>query len=272
MLTDLVCTAGRRQRRHASRTPGHRQPRRAPDRRWPTSPPPLNTANPGITCTFTNTYTPRATLTLVKSVSSGTATPNLWTLTATGSAAAPPSGADGLRPVRFCCGHRAARPGRHATSSPRPAPARRPPATSRSVPGRARRPAGRRSPSRDGAVTLPDAAASPATANVTCTATNRLATGSLRISKVVDDPNGGYTGGTSQTFSGTYNCGTGSTGTFTTLTTATPVTIAGIPAGRTCTVTETHADRRPAQRLVRLGDADVQHAAGHDRRPGHRAR
>ena len=89
-----------------------------------------------------------------------------------------------------------------------------------------------------GAVTLADAAASPATANVTCTATNRLATGSLRISKVVDDPNGGYTGAANKTFSGTYNCGTGSTGTFTTLTTATPVTIAGIPAGRTCTVTE----------------------------------
>ena len=68
--------------------------------------------------------------------------------------------------------------------------------------------------------------------------TNRLATGSLRISKVVDAPAGAYTGGTTKTFSGTYNCGTGFTGTFTTLTTATPVVVSSIPAGRTCTVTE----------------------------------
>ena len=56
-------------------------------------PAPQNAAQPGITCTYTNTYTPKATLTLVKQVQTGSAAPNLWTLTATGSAAPPPSGA-----------------------------------------------------------------------------------------------------------------------------------------------------------------------------------
>ena len=55
-------------------------------------PAPLSASRPGITCTYTNTYTPKATLTLVKQVTSGTAAPNLWTLTATGSAAPPPAG------------------------------------------------------------------------------------------------------------------------------------------------------------------------------------
>ncbi len=68
---------------------------------------------------------------------------------------------------------------------------------------------------------------------------NPQSLGALRITKTVNDPNGGYTGGTSKTFSGTYNCGTGYTGSFSTLTTALPVVISGIPAGRTCTVTET---------------------------------
>ena len=56
-------------------------------------PTPQNAAQPGITCTYTNTYTPKATLTLVKQVQTGSAAPNLWTLTATGSPAPPPSGA-----------------------------------------------------------------------------------------------------------------------------------------------------------------------------------
>ena len=90
-----------------------------------------------------------------------------------------------------------------------------------------------------GSVTLPDSAASVPTSAVTCRVTNRLATGSLQINKVVDAPPGAYVGGATKTFSGTYDCGTGFTGTFTTLTTATPVTISNIPANRTCTVTET---------------------------------
>ena len=85
-------------------------------------------------------------------------------------------------------------------------------------------------------VTLPDLA--PGT-TVRCTVVNRHSTGSCRSNQQDRlDPNGGYTGGTSKTFSGGYDCGIGFNGTFTTLTTATPVTISNIPAGRTCTVSE----------------------------------
>ena len=55
---------------------------------------------------------------------------------------------------------------------------------------------------------------------------------------MVDAPTGAYTGGTTKTFTGTYDCGTGFTGR-SHATTATPVVINNIPAGRTCTVTET---------------------------------
>ena len=37
-----------------------------------------------ITCTFTNTYTPKTTLTLEKQVRDNVVSPTLWTLTATG--------------------------------------------------------------------------------------------------------------------------------------------------------------------------------------------
>ena len=205
-------------------------------------PPPANVNQPGITCTFTNTYTPRATLTLVKQVQSGTATPNLWTLTATGSAAPPPAGAvisgpSGSTPVTS----QRVPAGTYTLSEAGTGAA----ATGYVQVGdwSCQRGGGGAVAVTGGTVTLPDVAATAATANVTCTATNRLATGSLRISKLVDAPAGAYTGGTTKTFSGTYSCGTGFTGPFTTLTTGTPVVVANVPAGRTCTVTET---RRPA--------------------------
>ena len=192
---------------------------------------------PGITCTFTNTYTPRATLTLVKQVQSGTATPNLWTLTATGSAAPPPAGAvisgpSGSTPVTS----QRVPAGTYTLSEAGTGAA----ATGYVQVGdwSCQRAGGGAVAVTGGTVTLPDVAATSATANVTCTATNRLATGSLRISKLVDAPAGAYTGGTTKTFSGTYSCGTGFTGPFTTLTTGTPVVVANVPAGRTCTVTE----------------------------------
>lgn len=85
---------------------------------------------------------------------------------------------------------------------------------------------------------LTDSAAGDPKAAVTCTVTNRFATGTLRIAKVVSDPLGGYIGGSAKPFSGTYTCGSADPVEFSTLTTATPVTIAGIPAGANCTVTE----------------------------------
>lgn len=87
---------------------------------------------------------------------------------------------------------------------------------------------------------------STATSSSTSTSTTAATTttvvqevGALRIAKLIDDPRGGYIGGSSKTFVGSYDCGTGFTGTFTTLTRASPVTIGGIPAGRTCSVVET---------------------------------
>ncbi|MFZ1286350.1 MAG: DUF5979 domain-containing protein, partial [Candidatus Phosphoribacter sp.] len=200
-------------------------------------PPPLSASNPGITCTYTNTYTPKATLTLVKQVQSGTAAPSLWTLGATGSVAAPPSGTSISGPSGSAAVTTQRVPaGTYALSEVGTGAA----ATGYVQVGDwvCRTAAGGTVPVTAGSVTLADSAAPATTANVTCTVTNRLAVGSLRISKVVDAPSGGFTGGAGKTFSGSYDCGDGFTGTFTTLTTSVPVTITGIPAGRTCLVTE----------------------------------
>ncbi len=196
-------------------------------------PAPLYPANPVVICTFTNTYTPRTTLTLVKSVTGAVVSPSLFTLTATGTASPTSgtvvSGASGSAAVtnqRIVAGTYqltelgtgAAATGfvqvgswtcaRGSTTYP---------------------------VSPTGVVTLPDL---PAGSAVGCTVVNRAATGTLRISKVVDDPQGGYVGGTGQSFAGTYNCGAGFSGSFSALTTAAAVTVTGIPAGRACTVSE----------------------------------
>ena len=200
-------------------------------------PPPPLASQPGITCTFTNTYTPKATVTLVKQVTPpGSAAPSLWTLTATGSAAPPPSGTQISGPS-----------GSAAVTTQR-VPAGTYALTERGT-GAAetgyvqvgdwacRTAGGATVPVTAGSVTLPDSAAATAASNVTCTVSNRLATGSLRIVKVVDAPAGAFTGGPTKAFTGTYDCGTGSTGPFS-ATTATPALITGIPAGRSCSVVE----------------------------------
>src|SRR5664279_3697900 len=201
-------------------------------------PAPLNGVQPGVTCTYTNTYTPKTTLTLVKQVQTGSAAPNLWTLTATGSAAPPPSGATVSGP--------SGSPAVTAQRVPAGSYALTEIGTGAAATGYVqvgdwvcRTAGGAALPVTGGTVTLPDSASATTSANVTCTATNQLAAGSLQISKVVDAPDGAYTGGTGKTFSGSYDCGAGFTGTFSTLTTAAPVVINNIPVGRTCTVTET---------------------------------
>ncbi|MET0864942.1 MAG: DUF5979 domain-containing protein, partial [Nakamurella sp.] len=199
-------------------------------------PVPLSASRPGITCTYTNTYTPKATLTLVKRVTSGSATPNQWTLTATGSAAPPPAG--------FAISGQSGAAAVTAQRVPAGTYALTELGTGSAATGyvqdgswACQTGAGATVPVTAGSVTLANSATGAAAA-VTCTIANRFATGSLQISKVVDAPAGAYTGGTSKTFAGSYDCGVGSSGTFTTLTTANPVTINNIPAGRTCTVTE----------------------------------
>ena len=79
---------------------------------------------------------------------------------------------------------------------------------------------------------LTDSAAGDAKAAVTCTVTNRFATGTLRIAKVVY-PLSGYTGGTAKTFSGTYTCGSADPVEFSTLTTATGTQDGGPDCGST---------------------------------------
>lgn len=193
---------------------------------------PLYAADPIVICTFTNTYTPRTTLTLVKQVQGAVISPTLWTLTAVGAAApttgttiSGPSGSPAVSGQRIVAGsYRLTETGSGDA------------ATGFVPVGSWTCATGATSyPVTDGVVTLPDL---PAATTVTCTAVNRRATGSLRISKIVSDPGGGYTGGSSQQFSGTYDCGAGASGTFSTLTTARAVTISGLPAGRSCTVTE----------------------------------
>ncbi|GAA1980150.1 DUF5979 domain-containing protein [Microbacterium pumilum] len=196
-------------------------------------PPPAYLPDPSITCTFTNTYTPRTTLTLVKQVQGGAASPALWTLTATGTSGAAagtvisgPSGSDAVTSKRVIAGtYQLSEQGTGAAE------------TGFVQVGNWTCTAGGTSypVTATGIVTLPDL---PAATTVTCAVVNRQATGSLQISKVVDDPVGGYTGGATKTFSGTYDCGAGYSGTFTTLTTSAPVTVSGIPAGRSCLVTE----------------------------------
>ncbi len=193
-------------------------------------PPPSNESDTSITCTFTNTYTPQSTLTLVKQVQSGTAPPSAWTLSASGVAGTPTAGVTVSGPAGSA----------NVTSQRVPAGSYDLREAGSGVAETGYRQVGPwdcgSAPVSGSTVTLPDA---PAETTVTCTAVNELAVGSLQIAKTVSGPTGAYTGGSTKTFSGTYDCGTGFTGSFSTLTTASPVSVTGIPAGRTCTVTET---------------------------------
>ena len=184
-------------------------------------PAPDNTEKPDIICTFTNTYIPMATLTLEKTVLSGSAVASDFTLTATGAAAAPVSGL-----VVSGAGGSAA-------------------VTTVAVP------AGAYTLSESGPIGyLSDAGwsceGSEESTNVvlledgdktTCTVSNRFSTGTLNIAVVVSDPSTGLTN-TSKVFAGTYSCGTAAPIAFT-ATVATPFSVSGLPNGITCTATET---------------------------------
>lgn len=176
---------------------------------------PATTAAAPITCTFTNTYQPKGTLTLVKSVQSGSAAPASWTLSASGPT--PISGASGSNAVT----NQTVNTGDYTLAESGPTGYVQVGSwscTGASVSG--------------STVTITD------NATAVCTVTNRFATGSLQIRKIVSGPAAGAPA-SSYRFSGTYNCGTGFSGSFSTLTTAAPVTVSGIPAGSSCVVTET---------------------------------
>jgi LPXTG-motif cell wall-anchored protein len=184
-------------------------------------PAPLDVTHPDITCVFQNSYTPHATLTLVKQVTGGNATLSDFTLTATGADVVPTadhtiSGTSGLQNV-----------------------------TSRSVP------AGAYTLSEDGpsgyvsnqgwscpgasivnnVVTLVDSA------DITCTITNRYQSGSLRINVVISAPPGSVTS-PGRDFTGTYTCGADPGAPFT-ATQASPFGAANLPMGTSCSVVAT---------------------------------
>ena len=199
-------------------------------------PPPPTVANPGITCTYTNTYTPKATITLVKQVVGGGALPSLWTLTATGSAAPPPAGTQVSGP--------SGSPAVTAQRVPAGSYALTETGTGAAATGWVQQGewacvtgAGTTLTVTNGNVTLPDNAPTSTNGAVTCTIANRRAVGSLQVKKVVDAPAGAYTGGPAKAFTGTYNCGPGATGAYS-ATPATPAVITNLPAGSLCSVAE----------------------------------
>lgn len=178
--------------------------------------PPSEAAGP-ITCTFTNTYTAKATLTLVKQVTGGgPAQPRDWTLSAAGpTPISGASGSNGATSQRVVVGS-------YQLSESGPI-------------GYVQQPwvcTGASTNGAGGAVTVADGQ------NATCTVTNRFGSGNLRITKTVTTPAGGFSGGPSTTFSGSYTCGTAAAVPFT-VSTGTAYTSPAIPAGSSCTVTET---------------------------------
>ena len=179
------------------------------------TPAPATTAAGPITCRYTNTYTPKATLTLVKTITGGSATVSNFTLSANG-----PSSISGVSGTAAVTAQRVAIGVYNLSEST---------TVTGYVPGTWTCTAGTLVGSQ---LTLADGQ------NATCTINNRYATGNFTIRKLVDDPNGGYTGGTSKTFTGTYSCANGASGTFS-VTIATTWTSGQLPAGVTCTVTET---------------------------------
>lgn len=199
-----------------------------------------------ITCTYTNTYTPRATLTLQKNVvSTGqpapVAVPANWTLTAQG---------EGLVAGRSVSGN-----GNSAAVTSQSVIAGT--YTLSEVSNNATATAGYVQDGNwtcTGGVTVTNGQITLTNGQTTtCSVTNRYQTGTLAITKTVTStPAGGYTLGASKAFTAAYSCtlGTGTTpitGTVTVNPNATngqagaTVTIPNLPAGALCTVTETNA-------------------------------
>jgi uncharacterized repeat protein (TIGR01451 family) len=92
----------------------------------------------------------------------------------------------------------------------------------------------------NGVITLDKIGAPPNTAkpDITCTFTNTFSAGSLKIAKVLDDPDGGFSGPASTPYAGTYTCGGTFNGTFS-IAAGSSKTIDGIPGGSKCDVVET---------------------------------
>lgn len=211
-----------------------------------------STAAP-ITCTYTNTYTPRATLTLRKNVTTTgqpapVAVPADWTLTAQG---------EGLVSSQSVSG-----PGNSAsvTSQSVVAGTYALSETAAGVNAGGYAQSGNWTCTggvtvTNGRITLTDGQ------NTTCTVSNVYQTGSLNITKTVtSSPAGGYTGGTSKAFTASYVCTTAQGRTVSGTTTIRPnatngqagavSTISNLPAGASCVVTETGSPTGTSTDLV----------------------
>jgi uncharacterized repeat protein (TIGR01451 family)/fimbrial isopeptide formation D2 family protein/LPXTG-motif cell wall-anchored protein len=182
-------------------------------------PAPPDPTNPDISCTVMNTYTPSATLTLVKAVSGGTATPDQWNLTATGAPVPPTSGASitGTSGSPAVTGQTVPA-GTYALSESGPA-------------GYAQVGWSCVGGSLTGTnVTVADGA------SATCTVTNRFLSGNVSVTKAITGETAGAAAGA--TFAIDVSCTNGYATTFS-VTVGAVQTTPQLPAGTQCTITET---------------------------------
>ena len=176
--------------------------------------PPPTTDALGIVCTITNTYEPRATLTLVKEVDGGTAQPADFTLNARGPASiGGPSGSAAVTAQRV--------------------PAGTYQLTETGPDGYAAAPWQCVGAAADDGVSVTVADGQ----DVTCTVVNTFATATFTIVKETDGPDGGFTGDASTAFTGTYVCGSDAPQPFS-VSTGAPFVSPPLPAGTSCAVTE----------------------------------
>jgi hypothetical protein len=189
-------------------------------------PAPSDPSNPHINCEFTNTYTPAATLTLVKQLQGGPSQLSDFTLEAKGDDSAPTngmtiSGTSGESTVT----NRVVPAGNYTLSESGPAGYVSDAGWSCNE---AQTPQDR-SPLLDNTITLADGA------QVICSISNRFRTGDFRINVIVNAPSGALTIADPE-FTGTYTCGTNEATLFS-ATQSSPFASSGLAAGQECTVT-----------------------------------
>ncbi|QKJ18152.1 DUF5979 domain-containing protein [Microbacterium hominis] len=171
----------------------------------------------GIVCTYTNTFTPKASLTLVKQVDGGDASPAAWTLSAVGpDSIGGASGSAAVTSRRVAVGTYAL----NEAGGPTGYSAGTWSCENGSITG--------------SRVTLERGA------NAVCTIVNTSAppTGSLTVTKAITGPDGGFTGDDATPFHGAYRCDGADAVAFT-VSRGTPFVSPPLPAGASCVVTET---------------------------------
>ncbi len=178
-----------------------------------------------LTCTFTNHYTPKGTLTLRKVVNGGPANPEDFTLTATGpTTISGPGNSASVTSQRVNTGD-------YVLSE-----------------------IGAAAYVQDGTWQCDGGTLSGNTVtvadgdDVTCTVTNRYSTGNLEVVKTIDDPDGGFIGNGNTQFSGQVTCTAPSGQTFNYSTaTANAWQQTAIPAGSQCRIEN---ENTPSQTLL----------------------